>query len=54
MRRSATFQFMNARSKRNSFFVLVGDGQAVCLNEEFRVKADTEVGFVKFTPLVGG
>lgn len=39
---------------RNGFFVLVGDRQAESLDEAFRVKADTEVSFVKLTPLVGG
>jgi len=40
--------------ERNGFFVLVGDRQAERLDEEFEVKADTEVSFVKLTPLVGG
>ncbi|HAB16759.1 MAG TPA: hypothetical protein DCE44_09950 [Verrucomicrobiales bacterium] len=40
--------------ERNGFFVLVGDHQAVTLDEEFEVKADTEVAFVKLVPLVGG
>ena len=39
---------------RNGFFVLVGDKQAVSLDEEFEVKVDTEVSFVKLVPLVGG
>ena len=39
---------------RNGFFVLIGDKQAVSLDEEFKVKADTEVSFVKLVPLVGG
>lgn len=39
---------------RNGFFILVGDRQAESLDEEFEVKADTEVSFVKLVPLVGG
>jgi hypothetical protein len=40
--------------QRNGFFVLVGDKQAERLDDEFEVKADTEVSFVKLVPLVGG
>lgn len=40
--------------QRNGFFVLVGDKQADRLDDEFEVKADTEVSFVKLVPLVGG
>ena len=40
--------------ERNGFFVLVGDRQAETLDEEFEVKVDTEVSFVKLVPLVGG
>ena len=40
--------------ERNGFFVLVGDRQAATLDEEFEVKVDTEVSFVKLVPLVGG
>jgi hypothetical protein len=39
---------------RNGFFVLVGNRQAESLDEEFEVKVDTEVSFVKLVPLVGG
>ncbi len=39
---------------RNGFFVLVGNKQAESLEEEFEVKVDTEVAFVKLVPLVGG
>src|SRR5688500_13743139 len=39
---------------RNGFFILVADRQAESLDEEFEVKADTEVSFVKLVPLVGG
>jgi hypothetical protein len=31
-----------------------GDRQATTLDEEFTVRADTEVTFVKLVPLVGG
>jgi hypothetical protein len=40
--------------ERNGFFVIVGDKQAARLDEEFEVKVDTEVSFVKLVPLVGG
>src|ERR1700751_2671289 len=40
--------------QRNGFFVLVGHAQAETLDQEFEVKADTEVAFVKLVPLVGG
>ena len=40
--------------ERNGCFVLVGDHQATMLDEEFEVKVDTEVRFVKLVPLVGG
>ncbi len=36
------------------FLVLVGDQQAQSLDQEFEVKVDTEVSFVKLVPLVGG
>lgn len=39
---------------RNGFFLLVGDKQAESLDQEFEVKVDTEVSFVKLLPLVGG
>jgi len=39
---------------RNGFFVLVGNRQAESLDEQFEVKVDTEVAFVKLVPLVGG
>jgi hypothetical protein len=40
--------------ERNGFFVLVGDKQAENLDQQFEVKVDTEVSFVKLVPLVGG
>jgi len=39
---------------RNGFFLLVGDRQAESLDQEFEIKVDTEVSFVKLVPLVGG
>ena len=39
---------------RNGFFVLVGDRQAESLDEQFEVKVDAEVSFVKLVPLIGG
>ncbi len=40
--------------QRNGFFVLVGDKQAESLDDEFEVKVETEISFVKLVPLVGG
>ena len=40
--------------ERNGFFVLVGEQQAENLDQQFEVKVDTEVSFVKLVPLVGG
>jgi hypothetical protein len=40
--------------ERNGFFVLVGDKQAESLDQQFEVKVDTEVSFVRLLPLVGG
>jgi hypothetical protein len=40
--------------ERNGFFILVGEKQAERLDDEFKVKADTEITFVKLVPLVGG
>src|SRR3954468_20233922 len=40
--------------EKNGFFLLVGDKQAESLEQEFDVKVDTEVSFVKLLPLVGG
>lgn len=40
--------------ERNGFFLLIGDKQAESLDQEFEVKVDTEVSFVKLVPLVGG
>ena len=48
------FQRATEAFERNGFFVLVGDRQAATLDEEFEVKVDTEVSFVKLVPLVGG
>jgi hypothetical protein len=39
---------------RNGFFVLVGKKQAESLDQEFEVRVDTAVSFVKLVPLVGG
>jgi hypothetical protein len=38
----------------NGFFVIVGDRQAESLDETLDVQAETEIGFVKLVPLVGG
>jgi hypothetical protein len=40
--------------ERNGFFVLVGDKQAETLDQDFEVKVDTEISFVRLMPLVGG
>ena len=39
---------------RNGFFVLVGDRQVEDLDEELDLDADTEIRFLRLTPLVGG
>jgi hypothetical protein len=39
---------------RNGFFVLVGDRQVDDLDEELELNADTEIRFLRLTPLVGG
>lgn len=38
----------------NGFFLVIGDRQAESLDETFRTGPETEVSFVKLTPLVGG
>lgn len=38
----------------NGFFMLIGDRQAESLDEAFDIRVETEVQFVKLTPLVGG
>ena len=48
------FQRATEAFERNGFFVLVGDKQAERLDDDFEVKVDTEVSFVKLVPLVGG
>lgn len=40
--------------ERNGFFVIVGGRQVESLDEELALGADTDVRFVKLTPLVGG
>jgi hypothetical protein len=39
---------------RNGFFVIVGERQVEELDEELELDADTEIRFVRLTPLVGG
>ena len=39
---------------RNGFFVLVGGRQVDDLDEELELGADTDIRFLKLTPLVGG
>jgi hypothetical protein len=50
----AQFKKALAAFARNGFFILVGNKQAESLDQEFDVKVDTEVSFVKLVPLVGG
>jgi hypothetical protein len=40
--------------QRNGFFILIDDKQADTLDDEFTIGHDTQVSFVKLTPLVGG
>lgn len=39
---------------RNGFFVIVDDRQIVSLDDELELTADSDVRFLKLTPLVGG
>ena len=39
---------------RNGFIVIVDDRQLERLDEEFELRAGTEISFVKLVPLVGG
>jgi hypothetical protein len=39
---------------RNGFFVIVGDRQVEDLDAELELTADTDVRFLRLTPLVGG
>jgi hypothetical protein len=50
----AQFQRACDAFEANGFFLLVGDRQAESLDEAYDVGVDTEVQFVKLTPLVGG
>lgn len=49
-------QFENACTSftRNGFFILIDDRQAESLDEQITLRPDTNVAFVKLTPLVGG
>jgi hypothetical protein len=40
--------------RRNGFFVLVGGRQVEDLDEELELDADSEIRFLRLTPLVGG
>ena len=40
--------------ERNGFFILVDDKQAENLDETIELRRETQVSFVKLTPLVGG
>jgi len=40
--------------QKNAFFILIDNKQVSDLKEEVILKADTNVSFVKLTPLVGG
>ena len=39
---------------KNAFFVLIDDLQAESLDTSVKLKPDTQINFVKLTPLVGG
>ena len=39
---------------RNGFFVIVGDRQVDDLDEELELRPETEIRFLRLTPLVGG
>ncbi|MEO0583040.1 MAG: hypothetical protein AAF135_12530 [Bacteroidota bacterium] len=40
--------------QRNGYFVLINDVQAESLDQEVFLESNTEVSFIKLTPLVGG
>jgi hypothetical protein len=40
--------------KKNNFFVLIDSYQSESLEQVVTLKADTEINFLKLTPLVGG
>lgn len=40
--------------QKNGFFVLVDNQQSTSLEQEVKLSPDTQIGFVKLTPLVGG
>lgn len=40
--------------KKNKYFVLIDSMQAECLNETVIINKNTEISFVKLTPLIGG
>jgi hypothetical protein len=40
--------------KKNNFFVLIDSYQSESLDQVVTLKADTEINFLKLTPLVGG
>lgn len=40
--------------ERNRFFILVGDRQVENLDDEIELKVDTEISFLRLTPLIGG
>lgn len=48
------FQRVLEAFDHKGFQVMVGDQIAQSLDQEFEVRADTDVGFVKLTPLVAG
>jgi hypothetical protein len=50
----AQFRSACAAFERNGFFMLIGERQAEGLDEVFEVGVETEVQFVRLTPLVGG
>ena len=50
----AKYERALAAFSSNGFFVLVGDRQVENLDEELKLKVNTEVSFVKLVPLVGG
>ena len=40
--------------QKNGYFVLIDDQQAESLEQRVTLRADTEVSFIKLTPLIGG
>lgn len=48
------FRLATTAFEQNGFFILIDNKQAESLDQNFSISPNTEVSFVKLTPLVGG